>query len=323
MLLFLHTHLKNSGDWLIQSTLKDNIAALTDEELHPVFIRDNIAKHLGENEYRKIIVSALSVMQDVYPSFMPLNGNLDGIRCPIAPIGCTWQHRTGYPEQALSFRLNENTLAFFKRLNEMSGPIPCRDHQAQMVLGLNGVAASFVGDMGLYDRASIGKAMRRPTSIRSLVFTPPHGPFYLSQAVSVLDLLQALFPEAERYFSLQSRPTKAVDDVLEPLAAERGFKTIRPYEDPPSLNGYERHDLHVGYRLHGHIGFLRKRVPSVLLVEDARGEGFRTSFPTGCFSARRASVDPLLGATMPYEQWSRYVSADVVAVDIIRQFLMQ
>src|SRR5690606_4746413 len=48
---------------------------------------------------------------------------------------------------------------------------------------------------------------------------------------------------------------------------------------------YDQFDLHVGHRLHGHIGFLRRRIPSVLLMEDARSRGFSASLPTGCFAA--------------------------------------
>lgn len=36
---------------------------------------------------------------------------------------------------------------------------------------------------------------------------------------------------------------------------------------------YGKCDLHVGYRLHGHLEFLSQRLPSVLLEEDGRGRG--------------------------------------------------
>ncbi len=40
-----------------------------------------------------------------------------------------------------------------------------------------------------------------------------------------------------------------------------------------NLAFYDNIDLHVGYRLHGHISFLRRRKPSFLIAEDSRSFG--------------------------------------------------
>ena len=37
---------------------------------------------------------------------------------------------------------------------------------------------------------------------------------------------------------------------------------------------YDESDIHIGYRVHGHLRFLAARKPSVLLEEDGRGGGF-------------------------------------------------
>jgi len=36
---------------------------------------------------------------------------------------------------------------------------------------------------------------------------------------------------------------------------------------------YEDFDLHIGYRVHAHLYFLSRRIPSILLSEDVRGSG--------------------------------------------------
>lgn len=53
------------------------------------------------------------------------------------------------------------------------------------------------------------------------------------------------------------------------------------------MDVYDDMDLHIGYRLHGHISFLRRRKPPVLLVEDARSYGLAHTPGTdvGCFEA--------------------------------------
>ena len=66
-----------------------------------------------------------------------------------------------------------------------------------------------------------------------------------------------------------------------------GFSELHLYGDVTNLDVYDDMDLHIGYRLHGHISFLRRRKPSVLLVEDARSYGLAHTPGTdvGCFEA--------------------------------------
>ena len=40
---------------------------------------------------------------------------------------------------------------------------------------------------------------------------------------------------------------------------------------------YDDCDFHLGYRVHAHLYFLSKRLPSILINEDGRGEGMVTS----------------------------------------------
>lgn len=57
-------------------------------------------------------------------------------------------------------------------------------------------------------------------------------------------------------------------------AQNLGFETLHLYRDVKNLDIYNDMDLHIGYRLHGHITFLRKRKASVLMIKDARAFGF-------------------------------------------------
>ena len=40
---------------------------------------------------------------------------------------------------------------------------------------------------------------------------------------------------------------------------------------------YEKMDFHIGYRVHAHLYFLSRRVPTVLINEDGRGTGMVTT----------------------------------------------
>jgi hypothetical protein len=324
-MLLLHTHrqrTRNAGDWLIQHTLRKNIAALGSYDIDAAYIGDNISSALKAGRHDRIIIAALSIFDDVYPNFMPLTGDLEALSLPIFPIGCTWQHPFGHPEFALRAQLNEATKKFFHRLVKDGGAVPVRDHQAQSILHRNEVSAKFVGDCGLYEPTSIGRRMRRDGTVRSVVFTTPHNKMYRNHAAGVISMIAEEFPDAEKYISHQSLPG-TYDLVLQQEAEKKGFKTILPCERLELIEEYAQFDLHIGYRLHGHIGFLRQRVPSVLLVEDARGEGFQSSFPIGCFSARRLTADPAIAAYAPAEEVRRYVMPDEAAIPRIREFLRQ
>ena len=89
-------------------------------------------------------------------------------------------------------------------------------------------------------------------------------------------------------------PVLAIDNK-QIIAAAAGFdvSAIAAAGDLSIFEKYEDYDLHVGHRLHGHIGFLRRRIPSVLIMEDARSRGFGSSIPVGCFPGFRpaSSVD--------------------------------
>jgi hypothetical protein len=60
--------------------------------------------------------------------------------------------------------------------------------------------------------------------------------------------------------------------------AERlGFEIVNMAYSPEKLSLYDTIDLHIGYRVHGHIAFLTRRKPSYLIHEDGRGKGFSES----------------------------------------------
>ncbi len=60
---------------------------------------------------------------------------------------------------------------------------------------------------------------------------------------------------------------------LAQTASELGYEVMDTSYGLENVSFYEECDLHVGYRVHGHIYFLAKRKPSFLIHEDGRGRG--------------------------------------------------
>jgi hypothetical protein len=164
--------------------------------------------------------------------------------------------------------------------------------------------------------------MRRPTEIRRIVVTTPHNNKLGAQSIQLMEQLSELFPSAQLTLSLQSKTTAHLAPVIEHARA-KGHEVIEAAGDLDIFDRYENYDLHVGHRLHGHIGFIRRRIPSVLLVEDARSRGFSVSMPVGCFDAKKVLIGKEALSLIPVEVARQYVAPDGQAVARVVDFLKQ
>lgn len=162
----------------------------------------------------------------------------------------------------------------------------CRDQLIAEMLLRNGIEAKYCGDLAIYDEGYIGAKFKGPSTIESLVFTIQHHDRYDGQSFEVLRQLEKEFPRARRLVAFHSKPNKRSQKIAN-YAVTLGFEVVSLSGDVDNLKIYDHVDLHLGYRLHGHIAFLRRRKPSVLLVEDARSFGLANTPGTsiGCFNA--------------------------------------
>ena len=127
--------------------------------------------------------------------------------------------------------------------------------------------------------------------VKSVVFTIQHHLHYLEQSITILKAIKLKFPNAKRYIAFHSVPG-ATAKTIALRAQQFGFEPLHQYGDVENLDRYDDIDLHIGYRLHGHITFLRKRKPSILMVEDARAFGFSRTEGTahGCIDAYNLKI---------------------------------
>jgi Polysaccharide pyruvyl transferase len=314
----------NVGDLLITHSfveLARSIGLLSNYEA--IFREEELNDEImAKYQSAPIFMPGFSVSRDVYPRLFKLGNEISDIPLGLIPFGCTWQHVLGYAENAEKADFTENTFKLLSLLAQRTGPIAVRDHQAGRILMRHSIPSVVVGDCAWYHLPSKGKTMRRPKEIRSIVVTTPQGPDLADQSVALLDMLLELFPKAEITLSHHSRPLPHAVRIME-YAVSQGVKTLDAFGDISVFDLYENYDLHVGHRLHGHIGFLRRRIPSVLLVEDARSRGFSTSIPVGCFDARQTSVGREIMARLPMKMMQQNTYPDEAAVQRVRDFLTQ
>jgi len=279
---------QNVGDNLISHSAIELVRSRCPSYSPEIVFRENSLDEYAGSRVRTILAPGFSVSNDTYPKLFRLYSDLRDLHS-FSPIGCSFQHPVPGHDSFDSYEFNASTLDFLRRIADQCGDagIPCRDMLIQNLLQRHGVSSHYCGDLGLFEEKFVGADFSSPSSVRSVVFTiHHHHARFDEQAKILLGLLGKRFQGCRKFIAFHSKPGK-LSVALAQYANSLGFEELHMYGDVKNLDLYESIDLHVGYRLHGHITFLRKRKPSVLLIEDCRSFGFANSgnFATGCFDA--------------------------------------
>lgn len=275
----------NVGDHLITHSLLRLIRARVPNYNPLVLFREESLDIYPEDGVRSIIAPGFSVVDETYPKLFALYSDSSRLK-NFFPIGCSFQHAIPAHSSFDDYTYGEGTLEFLKGQVARHGALLCRDELIVGMLRRNGIGALYSGDLAVYDESVLGRPFRPPESISSIAVTVQHHDRFDSQSLALIRRLKEHFGNAQLFISLHSKPNKRSIPILN-YAVSLGFQPLLLSGDVDNLNVYDNIDIHVGYRLHGHLSFLRRRKPSVLLVEDARSFGFSrtpgTSF--GCFDA--------------------------------------
>jgi len=293
----------NVGDHLISDSAIELIRHVKGNVTFKVVFRgEDLAPYLEDvNQCRAVIMPGFAVRDPMYPRVYALTERLSDITVPLIPVGAGWSHFPGDYEACRSFAFTEATARFLRLIGDQVSLFACREWLTCQLLSRHGLTNTrMVGDCAWYHLPSIGMPMRRPTAIRQVAFTTPHRKLYQTQAISVLRMIVDLFREARVLCVLQSAPTAGDASIIRE-AQLLGCEVMYAGHDIDKLQAYEACDLHIGYRLHGHLAFLRKRTPSVLLCEDSRGLSASYTLGGGGFSAFQRAVSAHL---LPNTIWS-------------------
>jgi tetratricopeptide (TPR) repeat protein len=276
---------KNVGDHLIShSAIK--LIAVRNSGFSPkiVFRAENLDAY-EDGAVRNIIAPGFSVSNGVYPELFGLYSDLN--RLPdFYPVGCSFQHVTPSFRTFEEHEYDGGTLEVLRFIASRSGPFPCRDQLIVKLLHRYDVPAVYSGDLAIYDEEKLNTQFVPPAAIKSVVFTIQHHDRYYAQSFKLLELIKERFPGSQLYVAFHSKAGPKPQKIAN-YAVSLGFSELHLYGDVTNLVVYDSMDLHIGYRLHGHISFLRRRKPSILLVEDARSFGLAHTSGTdvGCFEA--------------------------------------
>ena len=271
-----------------------------------------LGEHLDDvnSSSAMIFCGGPNVSKTFYPDVYPLMKNIDDIKAPMYLLGGGWNEIPGTERQKATYTFTPQS----RRVLERCAAISCRDNQTIEVLEKNGLKGTMTGCPVWYNLNHIDEKFQTPKEIKKVVFTTPQfhtmPRLYDKQCIEVIDLLADSFSDAKIYCSFH-RGLKADEfttreeeprlQAVQDAANRRGLEIVDASYDVSKIDFYEECDLHVGYRLHGHIDFLSMRKPSILLNIDARGKGFGDT--VGLPGVQAWSTGPLAEATYAVGNW--------------------
>lgn len=169
----------------------------------------------------------------------------------------------------------------------------------QAFLISNGIRGShYCGDVAF---GTSGKAFHKKSDVRKILVSDPHyAGRYLRAFEALVTGLGKMFPNAEIACARHG-----INGNIEDRCAALGIRVLPLYESVDALRlAYEECDLHVGFRVHGHVTALNHGKPSYLLEQDGRGAdyglslGLRISTPCFLATSPAVSVRNLLSALL-------------------------
>jgi polysaccharide pyruvyl transferase WcaK-like protein len=270
---------------LIGARAKALLAEFVDEEIIPLDRFKAIDDHLDTiNKARCVILcGGPAYTSSIYPGVYPLTEDLSKIKVPIIPYGLGW---SGKPmNDPLSFQFDEHSKAFLNNVHKSITASSCRDVLTEQVLKNQGIKnVTMTGCPVWYDLPSIGKSFKENDDVKKIVITTPASQALLFQTLKVVRLTKKKFPKAKLYLSFHrgilpgkgNGMRKFISYALMCLGSffiKPSIKITNVEGDLRKIKYYDDCDFHIGYRVHAHLYFLSKRIPSILINEDGRGRG--------------------------------------------------
>jgi len=277
---------KNVGDFLIEESAVKLLNHIKPENDFIMFYYwDNLTPHLKtvNNSKGIIFMGGPSYKRKMYPKEIPLTKNLDDIKVPIYTLGLGWKGVPGDSFTVKNLNFPIKTKQFIQKLSEYA-PLSCRENYTYENLKNQGFDnVLMTGCPVMYEPEKIGKEFMIPDKIRKIVFTPAQNLLFHNQVIEIMMGLRNNFPNAKIYCSFHrgieadKYTTKKESESLKAKAEKAkslNMIVVDTAYSTKKIDFYKSCDFHVGYRVHAHLFFLRKRIPSFLLHEDGRGAGF-------------------------------------------------
>lgn len=213
-------------------------------------------------------LSARRRMEAIYPA------GLEIIRSgvPFGAIASGTSANMNATTISAATEFTDSSLAFLREFDRKAQFFTSRGVISQYLLRDAGCEnVRFGGDVCFYDPRFDARVFRPVERVRRIAVSDPHHSIrYRKSFATLCHGLRRLFPKAEIDLLMHSK-----NWVIEQLAADLSLPVRKLFVSPEgALDLYDDYDLHVGYRVHGHVSALKRRKPSYLLEQDGRGADY-------------------------------------------------
>jgi hypothetical protein len=284
-----HGSKKNVGDYLIRDSAIKLLTEIGGFEEDDIESMEMVRKELSDEQIETIeevdavvIAGGPAYFEDFYPGVYPSLDTILELDTPVIPLGLGWKGR-----DEDSFEFSDSSVEIIEEIHsriEFSG---VRDVITKRLLKRHVDNVELVGCPAWHNKLDkIGDSVDYDGEINSIAITTPAGMEFRKQFEYLMKQLSREYEDADLYCCFhrgiyRDEHTDIIDSLYHRwlrFRAERlGFETVNMAYSPEKLDLYDEIDMHIGYRVHGHIAFLTRRKPSYLIHEDGRGEGFSES----------------------------------------------
>ena len=280
MTLYLtHGAKKNVGDFLIHDRARKLWAHVAPEV--PVESVKRWEPFEFPDQARSLVLcGGPGLTPRMVESVFPLIKNAQEKGIPISGLALGWQ---GLPARNPgSFAMTARSVSTLRAIADSGAPISVRDDVTHDIAQQYGIETVRTGCSVWYSLSHMGKEPNIVSEPRKVVFTTPAKNENETESIAIMKVLRQRFPLSQLIASFHrgiekdklTPPEQAKPLKRQARAAKKlGFEVRDTAYDLGKIGFYEDTDLHVGYRVHAHLDFVSRRVPSLLISEDGRGFG--------------------------------------------------
>jgi hypothetical protein len=275
---------KNSGDDLIVKSLIELLKFFSKKTINYDIVsiakstlnKENKFNKININKYNAILVPGFRITierQEILDIRLKYIEKAIINNIPIFLLGSSWCISPGTIKQT-KLKINPKEKALLKYIiNDKKSLLTTRDIYTKLLLKNNNLVCSMTGDIALFD---VNYLFTRfvSSNIRNIAISLPHNITYYKYCFQLKEKLQNRFNVCiTTHQSLNNKLYKNLSGNYQ------------------NLNYYRKFDMHIGFRLHGHLWFLRNRKPSLLIAEDGRGNGNLKTFSNAGFHINKIKKD--------------------------------
>lgn len=272
---------KNIGDQLITSSLIDIIKKIKGEDTSfNILWREKEITPMEKNKIKHsdAIIFACFVIRPYFSQKeYPYLYDIIDSGVPIFLISSGTDLKVTNRVKNIHAYLTPESLKAIKYIDNKSISFGTRGLLTQSLcreLGLK--KATFTGDIAFYSEAHRFKAFSKTEKVENIIVSDPHrAEAYLPAFIYLLNSLKKLFKMSRILVALHGK-----SPVIHNYCKENNLKVSKLYENKTQgLAVYDDADLHVGFRVHGHVSMLKRRKASYLLEQDGRGCDYGLTIP--------------------------------------------